>query len=82
MDFKRDLRIGFGQYVQAKPPNKVRNSMHERTKGCMPSANMYDEDYDIQTEIFLDNADAIFFIMLIRAFVVIRSFGIMQLEVL
>jgi hypothetical protein len=35
MDFKRDLRIEFGQYVQAKTPNKISNSSHERTEGCI-----------------------------------------------
>ena len=35
LDFKRDLRVEFGQYVQAKTPNKISNSTHERTEGCI-----------------------------------------------
>jgi len=35
LDFKRDLRVEFGQYVQAKTPNKISNSTNERTEGCI-----------------------------------------------
>ena len=34
-DVKRDLRIEFGQYVEAKVPNTIINSMKARTKGCI-----------------------------------------------
>ena len=32
---KRDLKIEFGQYVQAKVPNTISNSMSARTEGCI-----------------------------------------------
>ena len=35
IDAKRDLRIEFGQYVQAKEPNIITNSMSDRTEGCI-----------------------------------------------
>jgi hypothetical protein len=44
VDYKRDVRIGFGEYVQAINPNIVpRNSMAPRTDGAialMPTGNM------------------------------------------
>ena len=34
-DVKIDLRIEFGQYVQARVPNIISNSMSNRTEGCI-----------------------------------------------
>jgi len=34
-DVKKDLRVEFGQYVQATVPNNITNSMSERTEGCI-----------------------------------------------
>ena len=35
IDVKIDLRIEFGQYVQARVPNIISNSMSNRTEGCI-----------------------------------------------
>ena len=43
LDYKRDLRIGFGVYVQAYNPHVRKNSMEERTDGCislLPTGNL------------------------------------------
>jgi len=34
-NFKRDCRIGFGEYVQAFKPQQITNTMHERTEGAI-----------------------------------------------
>ena len=34
-DVKKDLRIEFGSYVQAKTPNSIINGMEDRTEGCI-----------------------------------------------
>lgn len=34
-DVKRDLRIGFGEYVQVESPNIVKNSMEARSQGAI-----------------------------------------------
>ena len=33
VNYKRDLRIRFGEYIQATTPNIISNTMHERTDG-------------------------------------------------
>lgn len=35
LDYKRDLRVGFGDYVQAYDPAVVKNSFQPRTHGCI-----------------------------------------------
>ena len=35
IDYKRDLRVGFGDYLQAWTPNHKTNTMHSRTNGCV-----------------------------------------------
>ena len=34
-DVKKDIRVEFGQYIQATVPNSVTNSMNQRTEGCI-----------------------------------------------
>jgi hypothetical protein len=43
LNAKTDLRIGFGEYVQAHDPNVVKNSMDDRTMGAislLPTGNL------------------------------------------
>ena len=43
LDYKRDLSVDFGDYLQAWTPNHKTNSMHSRTNGCialMPTGNV------------------------------------------
>jgi len=35
LDYKRDLSVDFGDYLQAWTPNHKTNSMHSRTNGCI-----------------------------------------------
>jgi len=43
LDYKRNLRVGFGDYLQAWTPNHKTNSMHWSINGCialMPTGNV------------------------------------------
>jgi len=35
IDYQRDLRVGFGDYVQTYTPNIIKNSMTSRTEGAI-----------------------------------------------
>ena len=35
LDYQRDLRVGFGDYVQTYSPNIIKNSMTSRTEGAI-----------------------------------------------